>query len=242
MPLYENFLKDPNWWFGHLHEAAARGAGDDEDYDELLQKVFGVTLQDNNRFWKETIMMEEENGFWSQIHIGLPKRHVISVIYFGFPRYDVEYRYSSPLGESVLFALEGGHSVLPGLRWAEVKAVASLVPDIAPSVLLLLTPVANVSANEEKTAKMEINQALFQLGFSSPASIKLAEMLVRGIRLKIDWFYDESYGWVTNYPKCWRCSPRSQYRLKNIPERFFFVLKNFTDYLGLNEETTEMIS
>ena len=233
----KNFLHDQNnWWFGHLHETAARGRGEDYNYNSLLEKVFKVTNQDYSRYWKYTMNMDNEFGHYPQIHFGLPEGHVVSVVYSGNPRYDVEYRYGAPTGESYLIAVEDSSNVLPGFRWAEVKAISSLVPHIANLALLSLLPAADVSANEKTEAESEIQSALIELGFDSPDTRQLAELLVESVSSNSDyWFYDESYGWTTN-DKTWRDLNRNENGWTSQQIQFFSAFKDFTGLLKLNKE------
>lgn len=234
MALPAKFTEDPNWWACHLHEAAACGTDDNGDCVSYLNAVFGTTLESINRFWKDTMEMDQENGYWPQLHIGLPHGHVVSVIYFGTPRYDVEYRYNSPEGESILLAVQGPNGMLPGLRWTEVKAISSLVPHIKPLTLLALTPAACVSIQEAPRANREIKQALSKLGYSSAAATELAAILAKGLQYEMKWAFENSYGWVTEEKNCWRCPMRDQYGLTSMAYGNFIALKRFTEAIGLN--------
>jgi len=231
----KNFLHDQNnWWYGHLHEMAARGRAEEYDYTSLLEKVFKVTDEGITRYWKDIMNMENEFGYYPQIHFGLPEGHVVSVVCSGTPRYDVQYRYGAPTGESYLVAVEDGQNVLPGFRWAEVKAISSFVPHIANLALLSLLPAADVSADEKTEAESEIQRALIELGFDSPDTKPLAELLVESISYNIDWFYDESYGWITNDRSCWR-RPNCNEKALLSPMDFFPAFRDFTGFLKLNK-------
>ena len=94
--LLSNVLEHPAWWVGHLHEAACRGSAGD-----LLPSVFNTTATDLNELWTEVMNMDDPHGYWPQIHIAVPGEHVVSVVLFGAPRYQVEYRYGTPQGVSV---------------------------------------------------------------------------------------------------------------------------------------------
>jgi hypothetical protein len=240
----KNFLHDQtNWWYCHLYKTVTRGCDEDYDYNSLLEKVFKVTEEDSNRYWRDTMNMNNEYGCYPQIHFGLPEGHVVSVVYWGEPRYEVQYRYGTPTGESYLIAAEDAQGgVLPGFRWAEVKAISSLVPHISNLALLSLLPAADVSADEKTEAESEIQRALIELGFDSPDTKQLAERLVDSLHSKSDyWFYDESYGWITNDNTCWRHVNRNETGLTSqeleflSPPEFFSDFKNFTGFLKLNK-------
>jgi hypothetical protein len=227
-----NFLGDPNWWPSHLHETVASGA--DGDCGPYLYEAFNTTIEDMNHFWTEVLQMDKALGSWPQIHIGLPRGHVLSVVYFGTPRYSVEYRYGTPSGESILLSEQGLEPTPPGFRWVEVKAISSLVPHISPLALLVLAPAASVSTQEEDQAKMEIHWALTQLGYSSAACIDLAGAVARGLHTDMEWMFDESYGWVTYRKYSMRCPTQPLQGLEGLSQSDFQALKKFTNELCLN--------
>jgi hypothetical protein len=235
MSLPGRFLDSPSWWSCHLHEAVARGAAERFVPSDLLNKAFGTTDDRSSRFWKETLSLDDEHGYWPQVHIGLPGGHVVSIIYFGNPRYDVEYRYCTPEGDSYLLAVEGPNFMLPGFRWQEVRAIASMAPRLGPMALLLLLPAASLSVGEEADARSEIEKAISELGFSSRACSHLASTLAQGLRHADEyWSFDEGLGWVSVDEHCWRCPARPARGLIGLSQDGFSALKRLTGALGVN--------
>jgi hypothetical protein len=228
-------LQNPNWWVTHLHESAA--AGSDGCFPEkFLTELFETNQHSLNEFWK-TINMDNEFGYFPQVHIGLPKGHVISIVYFGSPRYDVEFRYGTPTGLSVLLAVAGPNAMLSGLRWDEVRAISSLVPYFSAETILLLIPIADIMEQEKEEATSEISKALLKLGIKGNFKREFISALYNGQRSENKWYYHNIYGWIKDDLHCWRCPKRQQHNLAGLSESQFQAIKDFTEYLELNPKS-----
>jgi hypothetical protein len=228
------FIENVNWWAGHLHEAVARGIEEqDLQPSGLLHPVFGSTTQGINDVfaWAQG----EELGYWPQVYLGLPGGHVLSVVYFGKPRYDIEYRYGSPEGFTVLLACDGPNFMLGGLRWPEVRAVACNSPGLASRATLLLAPATSVSEGEEEDAYAHLSEALATFGGDASQIDCLTHTLIQGMRSSSgSWRFDARLGWISTDVYNWRCPQRPDRQLTPIGSECFAALRAFTESLGLN--------
>lgn len=231
-----NLLTNPNWWAAYLHETVARGliGGDDEGRDpyELLNPVLGSTCEEANALWTELL---ERPAYWPQFILSLQGGHALSVTFFGGPRFDIEYRYGAPAGESVLLACQGPSFTLGGLRWPEVESVLADNPQVGELASLLLAQAVSVSSNEISSAENRIGAALRVAGRGSEPPEVLAETIVNGMRVGANsWRFDVQLGWVSKNWRLWRCPERYRRGLSGLSEGSFLLFREFTENLGLN--------
>jgi hypothetical protein len=222
------------FWACHLLEAGARGAGEDRRWPKVLNDALGTSDDARNAFWTDVMMMEDAIGDWPHLAFSLGDGHGVAVTYFGNPRYDVEYRYSAPSGETVLLAVDGPSFMLHGLRWEEVQVLARALPQCAAQAILLLAPAASVSTRLRKAAANDVAAALQALGFASPAVRPFAEFVVKGVTTGSNWGFEPDRGWVLPERNCWRSTVRRSAGLVGLSDAQFAALKEFTEQLGLN--------
>lgn len=225
--LADRILRSKCWWPTHLAESATAGDGDTDDY---LFEAFGVNAKKMSTFWRRDLNLDDSDGQWPQFNLLIPG-HALSVVYFGDPRYEIEYRHTGQTGVATTWALCGGNFMLPGFRWNEIETFSRLAQVPEDLALLLLLPAADIPHRDRNRARKRILGCFETQGISKPKIERFAADLVDGLTYKSTWHFDPEFGWLTDNAYCWRCRDRVAKGLLIPPDSCFYELKAMTDYL-----------
>lgn len=226
MPILSSGISSSRcWWPSHLGECACRTGIDVYEY---CHEAFGVSAEEMSRFYRDSLNLSDPCGQWPQFVIAVPN-HSIVISYFGEPRHEVSYGHSGD-HQVAVWSKDCGNFMRPGFRWHEIERLSRLTAHPALALLLLL-PSCDIPQPQVAHAAQHIGACFESLGYSGPLISRLSRDLADGCASERRWFYDRTYGWLTDDHHSWRCRDRPQRGLVVPDDESFLRLKQLTDML-----------